>query len=411
MKPIFLLIPAAIFSLLLSGCGAAPEPPPVTEPIPMLTEAPDEPTETEARETEPPVPLEEQLLASMTLREKVGQLFLVRPDALDFSIPFEALDNSTIDGITALTYPMEENLKDYPVGGFVHFKKNIVTPEQIQSFNRELSGSMKIPPFLAVDEEGGLVARLGNTPSFGLPKFESAAAVGARGQEAAQEMGFLIGGYLKDNGFNMDFAPVADVNTNPGNPVIGTRAFSSQPREAAADARAMADGLRRNGILPTFKHFPGHGDTAEDSHQKLATSRKSHEELLSCEWIPFLQAEDQESIMVGHIALPEVTGDMTPATFSPQIITDILRQELDFQGLIITDSLSMGAVIHSYSSGEAALLALEAGCDLLLMPQSLQEAFDRVAEAVESGEFPEERLNEIVLKILKIKINYHIIPE
>ena len=226
---------------------------------------------------------------------------------------------------------------------------------------------------------------------------------------AAQDMGFTIGSYLKDYGFNMDFAPVADVNTNPGNPVIGSRAFSSNPRDAAVLARAMADGLRMQGILPVFKHFPGHGDTAQDSHLELAVSYKTREQLHSCEWIPFLQAEDRECIMVGHIALPEITGDMTPATFSPEIVTGILREELSYQGLIVTDSLSMGAVTKDHSSGEAALLALRAGSDLLLMPASFVEAFQAVEDAVEDGSFSMEELDARVLRILKAKYDYHII--
>ena len=406
------LIPAAaLFSaaaLFLSGCGsAAPDPSP-TEFVPALSQQ----VETTPAETEPPAVPAKEILNGMTLREKVGQLFLVRPDALEFSISFEDLDNSRADGQSLLSDNMRENLRRYPVGGFIHFQKNIESPEQITDFNQELSASLPIPPFLATDEEGGLVARIANSPQFSVPKFQSAASVGERGPEASQEMGWIIGNYLREYGFNMDFAPVADVNTNPKNPVIGTRAFSDDPEQAALCARAMADGLRRNGIIPVFKHFPGHGDTAEDSHQQLAVSRKSKEELLSCEWIPFRQAEARECIMAGHIALPEVTGDMTPATFSREIITGCLKQELGYRGLIITDSLSMGAVLQHHDSAEAALLALEAGCDILLMPASLQEAFDGVLNAVKDGVFPEDQLNEIVLKILTAKIDYHIInPE
>ena len=223
-------------------------------------------------------------------------------------------------------------------------------------------------------------------------------------------MGQTIGGYLKDYGFNMDFAPVADVNTNPGNRVIGTRAFSSDPETAALCVRAMADGLRQSGIIPVFKHFPGHGDTAEDSHQKIAVSYKTRQELLDCEWIPFLEAEDREAIMVGHIALPEITGDLTPATLSAAVVADCLRGSLSYQGLVITDSLAMGAVTQSYTPGEAAVAAIEAGCDILLMPPDLGEAFQAVMAAVEDGTIPESVLDRHVLRILNTKLDMHILP-
>ena len=400
-------IPALLLVLLLASCSTVPEH--NSQPlIPELTEAAEE---TLPPQTEPSISPAEQLLGTMSLREKVGQLFIIRPDALELSIPFAALDNSRESGVTSLSSEMIKTLEAYPVGGFIHFQINILNPDQILSFNQELTQACRIPPFLAVDEEGGLVARLANDPSFSLPKFSSAADVGSQGAFAAQDMGSTIGSYLRDYGFNMDFAPVADVNTNPGNRVIGSRAFSSDPLEAALCSRSMADGLRMEGILPVFKHFPGHGDTREDSHQRIAVSNKTHQELETCEWIPFQQAEDRECIMIGHIALPEVTGDWVPATFSAPIVTGILREELNYQGLIVTDSLSMGAVIQNYSSGDAALKALGAGCQILLMPASLTEAFDAVVNAVESGTFPEESLNGIVLKILAAKIDYHIITE
>lgn len=402
--PIKVMILLAI-SLFLAGCGSETAEP-LLPTVPRLTEAPATTLPPEAETTCSP---EENLLNTMTLREKVGQLFIIRPDALDLSLPQSLVDNSLEGGVTALSDGMRETLSQYPVGGFVHFQKNIVNPDQISSFNQALSGAMEIPPFIAVDEEGGLVARLADNPNFGLPRFDSAAAVGSRGMEAAQEMGSIIGGYLKEYGFHMDFAPVADVNTNPDNPVIGSRSFSSDPQEAALCVRSAADGLRMNGIIPVFKHFPGHGDTAQDSHQQIAVSQKTPQQLQDCEWIPFRQAESRECIMIGHIALPELTGDMTPATFSPMIVSGCLREELGFEGLIITDSLSMGAVIENYSPGEAAVKAFQAGCDILLMPASLTEAFDAMVRAVDEGVISEEALDLAVLRILRFKTDYHLL--
>lgn len=387
--------------LLLTACAGVPdgtEPSSSTEAT-VPTQAPTQ-TSTQPPETEPADPLE-ALLDRMTLREKVGQLFIVRPDALDPSLSAEQIDDSGAPGVTALSDAMAETLRQYPVGGIAHFAKNLVSPEQITRFNQELQEASGIPLFLCVDEEGGPVARLANHKAFNLPRYKNAAAISS--ETEALDMGRTIGSYLAEYGFNLDFAPVADVNTNPANPVIGTRAFSSDPETAAALASAMAQGLREKGILAVFKHFPGHGDTAEDSHSGIAVTYKTSEEMDTCEWLPFRQAGSGDLIMVGHIAAPNITGDLTPATLSRQIVTGILRETLGFEGLIITDSLTMGAVIQSYSSGEAAVAALRAGCDLLLMPENLGEAFGAVIAAVEDGTYPEEALNETVLRILRFK--------
>ncbi len=346
----------------------------------------------------------EDMLDSMTLREKVGQLFVVRPDALDFTKTQEQINDSDEAGATTLTPEMAEMMKNYPVGGIVMFGKNLESPEQITAFNQDLQQASDIPLLIAVDEEGGRVARLANHEGFDLPKYESAAAVGASGKyDDGFAMGNTIGAYLHNYGFNMDFAPVADVNTNPNNPVIGERAFSSDASVAALMAGAMADGLHAQGITPVFKHFPGHGDTAEDSHQGIAISYKTKEELRACEWLPFEEADGNDCIMVGHIALPNVCNNLTPATLSHEIVHDILKESLGFDGLVITDSLSMDAITKEYSPGDAAIGALQAGCDLLLMPNGLQEAFDAVVEAVEQGVISEPQLDETVLRILTFK--------
>lgn len=349
----------------------------------------------------------ESLMAGMSLREKVGQLFLVRPDALDPAQTQEEIDDSDAPGVKELTPAMEEMLKKYPVGGVVLFGKNLSSPQQVTAFNQALQEASSIPLFIGVDEEGGSVARLANHSGFDLPQYESAGAVGATGDpENAREMGRVIGGYLNEYGFNLDFAPVADVNTNPQNPVIGDRAFSSQPRQAAQMASAMAEGLAQEGIIPVFKHFPGHGDTAEDSHSGIAVTYKTAQEMESCEWIPFSQVPEGAWVMVGHIAAPEITGDLTPASLSPALVTGVLREQLGFEGLVVTDSLAMGAITQEYTPGQAALEALNAGCDLLLMPAGLEEAFEAVVTAVENGSLSQERLDQSVERILEYKLEY-----
>ena len=418
---------AALLALaLLCGCTPAPgaaRPTPQPEPPAAETPAASEPTPTAAPAQEQtsapePTPAEADpvaaLLQQMTLREKVGQLFMIRPDSLDLTLPQEEIDDEHADGVTALSDAMRKTLQDYPVGGICQFGKNITDPQQIAQFNADLQAASKIPLLISVDEEGGAVARLANHPAFDLPRYESAAAVGETGDpEAAREMGATIGAYLKDYGFTMDFAPDADVYTNPANTVIGTRAFSQDAATAAAMAGAMAQGLQAQGILPTLKHFPGHGDTAEDSHSGLAYSHRTKEEMLACEFLPFIQPAQGEggigphAIMVGHIAAPALDGD-TPASLSYPIVTGLLRGEL-LQGedvLVVTDSLAMGAITEQYTPAEAAVQALNAGCDILLMPDGLTEAFDGVVAAVENGTVSEERLNESVARILRVKQQY-----
>lgn len=335
----------------------------------------------------------DRLIGQMTLREKVGQLFFVRPESLN-------------EGQTAtlLNGTMKSMLKDYPVGGVVMFSRNIISPDQIISFNQALQEASEIPLVISVDEEGGAVARLANHDAFDLPTYKSAADVGKSGDASdALAMGQTIGAYLYRYGFNMDFAPIADVNTNPNNPVIGQRAFSSDAETAALMADAMAEGLRQEGITPVFKHFPGHGDTAEDSHYGIAVSYKTKSEMEDCEWLPFQKAGSEDCIMMGHIAVPNLTGDQTPASLSYEVVTEILRNEWGYEGVIITDSLEMGAITQTYGVGEASVQAFLAGCDVLMMPSNLEEAFDAILDAVECGRISEARLDQSVRRILSLK--------
>ena len=383
-----LLLPALLLTIL-TACTAAPAgtlPAAAPTPTPASTPAP----------TAAPAPAD-----ALTPEEKIGQLFIIRPDALDLTLSQETINDAKADGVTMLTDAMRETLQAYPVGGICQFGKNITDPEQLAQFNADLQAASRTPLFIAVDEEGGAVARLANHPAFDLPQYESAAAVGASGDPAdACAMGQTIGAYLKEYGFNMDFEPDADVNTNPDNPIIGTRAFSSDAATAAEMAAAAADGLRTGGILPTLKHFPGHGDTAEDSHTALAVTYKTLDELQACELLPFAADTGLHAVMVGHIAALNVTGDGTPATLSPQLVALIPDAE---NTLIVTDSLAMDAITAAYTPGEAAVQALKAGCDVLLMPNSLPEAYAAVLEAVQNGTISEERLDRSVNKILLYK--------
>ena len=391
------LIWILLAALVLTGCSTEVSSPYHTQPAATLPAESVVPAASEAtipaETTLPPDPLE-LLMDGMTLEQKVGQLFIVAPEQL---LP-------GMGAITAVSGALGEALAQYPVGGILLFGNNILSPGQLEAFNQELRLSCDIAPFLAVDEEGGIVARLANNASFALPRYASAAAVGRSAEEeAALDMGRTIGEYLNQYEFNLDFAPVADVNTNPYNPVIGSRAFSSDPEVAARMAADFTAGLNEHGIVGCYKHFPGHGDTAQDSHSGLAVTYRTREEMENCEWLPFREAGSADFVMVGHIAAPAVTGDMTPATLSRQLVTDILKGELGFTGLVITDAMNMGAITKTHAPGEAAVGALAAGCDIILVPEDLPEAFEAVMAALEDGTLTIQWLNDTVRRILEFK--------
>ena len=351
------------------------------------------------------VPAAEELLASMTLRQKVGQLFVIRPDQLDMKLTFDEIQDPDAQGVKELTEGMKDVLKRYPAGGFALFGKNIASPGQLKRFTKELAEACFIAPLMAVDEEGGRVARIANSKGFDVPRFESMQALGESGSAGkVREAASAIGAYIREYGFNMDLAPVCDVNTNPENIVIGNRAFGSDPSMVSEMAGAYLDGLHEQGIAGSLKHFPGHGDTANDTHTGLVAIGKTWDALLHAELIPFIGNFDKaDSVMVSHITLRKVTKDGLPASLSEELVTGRLRNELGYGGAVITDALSMGAIRAEHGSAEAAVLALKAGCDILLMPWDYTDAFDGVLQAVYDGSISRARLDESVMRILKLK--------
>lgn len=301
---------------------------------------------------------------------------------------------------------MRQNLEQYPVGGIAVFKKNIQDEKQLSSLIADFQSASKIPMIVAVDEEGGAVARLANHKAFSLPKYTSTRDIGKTGDpEQARQMGRTIGGYLRFYGFNLDFAPVADVDSNPANPVIGRRAYSTDAQQTAQMVAAAVGGFHEAGMLCTVKHFPGHGDTGQDSHYGTATSYKTWEEMKAMEMLPFEAgiAAGADVVMTAHITTPNATTDGLPASLSYTMITERLRGELGFQGVIVTDALGMNAIKNHFTPAESAVAALRAGVDVLLMPSNLRAAFDGVVQAVEDGTLSEERLNESVRRILTLK--------
>ena len=356
-------------------------------------------------------PIEAQL-QQMTLREKVGQMFYVRPECLDTTIHFNLLSNvdASADDITkirlqAVNETMRGVNEKYPVGGIILYAHNIEDEAQLTAFIPQIR-ALKGSPLLCIDEEGGRVARIGRNSNFHVKTYESMGAIGATGDpQNAYECGNTIGTYLHHYGFDIDFAPVADVNTNPENIVIGARAFSDDPEVAAIMVTNYLQGLKDAGVTGCIKHFPGHGDTKADTHYGYANSMKTWSEMLDCEMVTFKAgiAWGCQLIMTAHIAAPNVIGSDIPSTMSSVILQDKLRRELGYQNIIITDAMEMGAITQQYTNAEAAVGCINAGVDIVLGPQLFTEAFDTVVEAVENGTISQQRIDESVRRILKLK--------
>ena len=341
-----------------------------------------------------------EILESMTLEEKVCQLFMITPEAL-----------TGVGTVVQAGTSTKNAIDQYPVGGLIYFSQNLQDPGQTrtmlantQQYAKERTG---FPISLPVDEEGGQVARVGSNPAFGVEKIGNMSDVGSRGDtQEAYEVGSTIGAYLSDLGFNMDAAPDTDVLTNPNNQVVKYRSFSSDPQLVTEMAASELRGLNEQGIIGMYKHFPGHGGTTDDSHEGYAYVDDTLEELKSGAFVPFQDGIDNgiQVIMVSHISCPNVTGDNTPATLSKMMITDILRNNMGFDGMVITDAMNMGAITARYSSSEAAVAALNAGVDMLLMPEDFQSAYQGVLGAVKDGTVSEERIDESVRRILELKL-------
>ena len=344
-------------------------------------------------EPEPPEPIlskAEQLLSEMTLREKIYQMFVVFPSAIT-----DTADQTTAGEATRLA------LETYPVGGFIYDKNNLVRQEQIRTMLTNTQSYSKIPLILTCDEEGGRVNRLmgtiGTTWVGAMLKYQN------QGASKATENAQTIGEDLLSCGFNMNLAPVADVWSNPANTVIGDRAYSNDFQQAAELVAAAVEGFHNGGTACTLKHFPGHGDTSTDSHYGAVYVNKTLETIRQEELLPFQAgiAAGADAVMMGHLIVQDV--DDEPALFSYKLVTELLREELDFDGVVMTDSLQMQAMTDYYDSGEIAVKAVKAGVDVLLCPYDLERAADALLQAVEQSEITEQRLDESVLRILTLK--------
>ena len=372
---------------------------PDTETIETVeTETPEETGTGEV--TDPMYEQAMQIATGLTLEQRVAQMFMITPDAL-----------TGVSGATRAGDSTRAAFAQYPVGGLVYMSANLTGPDQttemlsnMKNFSQDTVG---LPIFLGVDEEGGTVNRIASNQEFGVTDVGNMSAVGASGDaQNAYNAGSTIGTYLNNLGFNMDFAPVADVLSNPDNAVVKDRSFGSDSQLVADMVCAEMNGLNEHQIAPVIKHFPGHGATSGDSHDGVVTIEKSLDELMANELIPFQQAINSGAsfVMVGHISVPAITGDNTPASLSNAMVTGVLRDQMGFHGVVITDAMNMGAITAGYSSADAAVAAINAGVDIILMPDDFKGAYQGVLDAVANGTISEERINESAARIIKAKL-------
>lgn len=363
-------------------------------------------TETEDLETETPEPVIDPqtqqaiaVVSEMTLEQKVAQMFIITPDALT------GVNGATVTGNTS-----KNAYEKYPVGGLIYMSKNLTGPDQtkdmlskMEAFAKEKTG---LPLFIGVDEESGALNRIASNRAFGVTTLSKASEIGATGDASkAYELGSTIGNYLYDLGFNMDFAPVADVLTNSENTFLKDRSFGSDSGNVSNMVLSMLQGLEENNIYGVVKHFPGHGSTKADSHDGLATCEKTLEEMQEEELVPFQNAINNgaDFIMVGHITVPNITGSTLPSSMSEYMIKEVLRKQMGFEGVVITDAMNMKAITNHYDSAGAAITAINAGADIILMPADFKAAYEGVVEAVKTGTISEETINSAVVRIVKAK--------
>lgn len=387
LKKIIAILILASVSIYLIGCtwhksdNAIPKVTPQVGPTPQASPSPGVDT---IKET----------IKNMTVNEKIGQMVITGLDGYD---------------VNSNTRKM---LTDYKTGGFIILGENVKSASQLLKLInslKDLNSNNKIPLFIAVDGEGGNISRM--PPEF--HKIPLNRKVGDTGNtEFAYELGAVVADQLKSFGFNLDFAPVMDINSNPQNPVIGDRSFGSTPDIVTSMGIKNMEGIQSKNIIPVLKHFPGHGDTSVDSHIGLPLVTNGLSRLESFELIPFSEAiqNNADAVMTAHILLPNIDPE-NPATMSKVILTNILRDKLKFNGVIITDDMTMGAIVKNYNIGEAAVRSINAGSDLILVCHDNANrlaVIDALRKAARNGTIPMSRIDGSVYRILKLKEKYHL---
>lgn len=346
------------------------------------------------------------IINQMSLREKVGQMFFIRLEALDPDYISDELSGKYIKH-DILNDEMIDTYNEYPCGGIVLFAKNLNDERQLITLTNNIH-NLNNRPLICIDEEGGVVSRIANSNKFRVKKMPNSNTLTT--YDDAYKQGYYIGSYLKKYHIDIDFAPVADINTDSQDNIIGERSFGNNPILVSTMVNAFISGLHDNNIIACTKHFPGHGNSKDDSHLNEVNIEDTLEMLKEEELVPFINNLDiSDMVMIGHIKTPNTTNDDLPASLSKEIITDILRENYKYDGLVITDSFEMAAITKYYTNQEVALGAIDAGVDILLMPENYKEAFDTIIQAINTNQIKEERINESVKRILKLKTKYNLI--
>lgn len=343
----------------------------------------------------------DEFMSKMTLEEKVGQMFMVawRKDSND-------------NGITAVNDLISKDIENIKPGGVILFGENIDTEEQTKEYIENLQSISDIPLFMGIDEEGGRVSRLHQSGKINTPNIPTAQYMAENGRPSDAENNMsIIANEIKKLGFNVDFAPVADINTNPENTVIGDRAFGSDPETVSEFVVSAVKGLQKNNVAACVKHFPGHGDTYTDTHNTETFVNHDMARLESCELVPFKSAIENgvDFVMVSHIKVPNVDDSGLPSSLSKSVVTGILRDYLGFEGVVITDALDMGAISEYYTSEEVAKYALDAGVDIFLMPDDTYAMYNYIVNSVKNGEISQKRIDQSVERILNEKYDIGLI--
>jgi len=344
--------------------------------------------------------MSEDILAQMTLEEKVAQMFIVNLEHLDTS-------QGSYYEFRKFTKKMKKALAKRPPGGVILFARNIETPQQVLKLLAKLQDAVKYPLFVAVDEEGGDVARIANNPNMGTTVFSPMQQIGEQGDSSyVQEIGETIGRDISALGFNVDFAPVADVNTSSLNEEIGNRSFGSDVELVSDMVKNFVEGIQKTNVSATLKHFPGQGSSDGNTHNGAVNLETDIATLRKVDFKPFQSGikAGADFIMVSHVSVSRVTGDTIPASMSDIIMNTILRLEFEFEGIVVTDAMDMTAITNHYTSAEAAVKAISAGADIVLMPQEYEEAYEGVLQAVKDGTISEESIDKSVLRILQVKV-------
>ena len=367
---------------------------------------PDDSSQAEIEEYSPeedPEKFIKATIAGMTLEEKVGQLFIVRADALETGYESKVVNDDTIGGVTFVDNMMVMALGKYNVGGVVLKEKNIIDENKLRDMTVKLQDRSKYPLFIGIDEIGGDHAPIANNINFDVPLFENMNVVGDLGDAGnARKLGKSIGNYLVSYGLNLDLAPVADVSEDAED--VSPINFSADPYMVASMAEAEINGLHESGVMTAIGHFPGYGD--DDIESKTVPSNDlDWESVMENSGVAFKRSlEKTDMLMVGHILLPSVTDDDLPASMSKLVIEEKIRDELGYKGVIITDAMSAKCITYNYIRSECAVNAIIAGADIVLMPYDLDDSFNAVLKAVEDGKISESRIDKSVERILALKV-------